>query len=211
MDVAQGINKIKSKATGVNYLNPIFLKMILHIVLPYIAHILNTVLTTSVFPDIWQKSKVIPIPKTQNEYRLISILPFLSKWLEKILLEQNTKFVHSTNFLNEMQSGFRANWSCQTAFIKVSDDISKSLDCNNVTFLALLDHSKAFDCVMPDILCYKLSNFANLSSSAIRLIFSYLTNRSQAVFYENKYSISKHAKGCPTGIYSEPFPFLGLY
>ena len=105
MDVAQGINKIKSKATGVNYLNPIFLKMILHIVLPYIAHILNTVLTTSVFPDIWQKSKVIPIPKTQNEYRPISILPFLSKCLEKTLLEQMTKFVHSMNFLNEMQSG----------------------------------------------------------------------------------------------------------
>ena len=79
MDVAQSINKIKSKVTGVDDLNPTFLKTILHIVLPYITHIFNTVLTTSVFPDIWQKSKVIPIPKTQNEYRLISILPFLSK------------------------------------------------------------------------------------------------------------------------------------
>ena len=64
-------------------------------------------LTTSVFLDtsISKKSTVIPIPKTQNEYRPISVLPFLSKCLEKILLEKMTKFVHSSNFLNEMQSG----------------------------------------------------------------------------------------------------------
>jgi len=40
-----------------------------------------------------------------------------------------------------------------TAMLKITDDIRAQLDKGNVTFLTLLNYSKAFDTVNQSILC----------------------------------------------------------
>ena len=50
-----------------------------------------------------------------------------------------------------------------------------------LTVLVLLDFSKAFDTVNANIICSKLVNLYNFSSSSTSLIHSYLTDRSQMV------------------------------
>ena len=57
----------------------------------------------------------------------------------------NVEFLCENNILTQFQSGYRPGHNCVSALIKVSDDIRFELDQNNVTFLTLLDHSKAFD------------------------------------------------------------------
>ena len=41
----------------------------------------------SSFPDEWKRSKVIPIPKSNNEFRPIPILPFPSKVIISYLID----------------------------------------------------------------------------------------------------------------------------
>jgi hypothetical protein len=63
-----------------------FLKLILPQVLGILTHIFNTILTTSI-------SKIIPIakkskPSNMSNYRLINVLPALSKAIEIIMKRQ---------------------------------------------------------------------------------------------------------------------------
>ncbi|KAI5732377.1 hypothetical protein M8J77_025851 [Diaphorina citri] len=60
------------------------------------------------------------------------------------------------NVLDPFQSGFRRQHCTATALVKVTDDIRLSLDAGKVTFLVLLDMSKAFDSVDFDILLVTL-------------------------------------------------------
>lgn len=181
--MVEGVLSIKSNAIGLDEMHPSFLKLLLPVLLPYITHLFNSIILTNEFPSQWKKAKIIPVPKTSrgDEFRPISILPFLSKVFEKIIQKQISTFLDHENILTSKQSGFRKKNSCITALISVSEDIRKSIDKDYVTFLILLDFSKAFDMVNHSTLCQKLSLFYNFSSDAIKFIFSYLTGRTQAV------------------------------
>jgi hypothetical protein len=70
-----------------------FLKLILPQVLGILTHIFNTILTTSIYPAAWKISKIIPIakkskPSNMSDYRLINVLPALSKAIEIIMKGQ---------------------------------------------------------------------------------------------------------------------------
>jgi Reverse transcriptase (RNA-dependent DNA polymerase) len=186
IEVKNAIFGIKSSAIGLDGISLRFVKMILPSILPCITHIFNTVLTTSTFPNTWKISKIIPIAKIKNpsvpgDYRPISILPSLSKALEILMKEQIMNFVIQNSLLNHLQSGFRSAHSTNTALLKVTDDVQKACERRLVTVLLLLDFSKAFDSVIHDLLCSKLSNNFRFHSTAVALIRSYLADRLQSV------------------------------
>lgn len=81
---------IKSNAQGYDGLNIKMLLFCCPFILPYVTHIINTCLQQSIFPDIWKQALVKPIPKINNpedfkDLRPISILPALSKVMERIV------------------------------------------------------------------------------------------------------------------------------
>ena len=104
LEVLSSFRSVKSTAIGIDGLNPRFFEILLSKFLPYVTHVFNTVLTTSTFPDEWKKSKITPIPKQNNEFRPIYILPFLSKVIENIMSEQINEYVRSHNILCATQS-----------------------------------------------------------------------------------------------------------
>ena len=77
--------------------------------MPYATHVFNTVLTKSTFLDECKKSNITTIPKQNNEFRPISILPFLSKVIENIMSEQINEYVSNHN---AVQSGFIKGRRC---------------------------------------------------------------------------------------------------
>jgi len=207
-EVYKSIMSINSNSTGLDNINPIFLKKILHIVLSHITHIFNCILTTSVFPKSWKRVKITPIPKSDKEFRPIAILSVLSKALEKIMSQQMSDFLIESNLLTAKQSGFRPKRSCITALIKVCEDLRKSVDINEVVFLLLLDFSKAFDNVSHRQLLKKLRRLFHFSDSAVKLIGSYLTDRLQTVCSGNEFSgFIKIFKGVPQGSVLGPLLF----
>ncbi len=65
----------------------------LPVIVSYLTSIMNTSIVTVIFPTAWKFSIVVPIVKTGNindprNYRPISLLPVLSKLLEKIVSSQ---------------------------------------------------------------------------------------------------------------------------
>ena len=207
-DVLKHILRIKSKATGCDNIHPIFIKVILPKILPHITYIFNSILTYSIYPILWKQAKIIPLIKTNADYRPIAILPFLSKVFESLIHEQINLFLTNNHLLSNFQSGYRANRSCITALLNVTEEIRTHLDFNYVTILTLLDHSKAFDTIDHNILCSKLNYFYNFSIPAINLIKSYLTGRSQAVFSNEKRSQFRFLqRGVPQGSILGPLLF----
>lgn len=107
-----------------------------------------------------------------------------------------------------MKSGLRAKGSCATALIDVSEEIRFGIDWNKVSFLIILDHSKAFDTVYHRIFLTKLSKMYNFSSSAVKLIFTDLTERPQGVCFNDLISdFLSLLRGVPQGSVLGPLLF----
>lgn len=212
-ETMSAIVNIKSNATGNDNIPPKFIKMILPLVLPFINHIFNSILTTSIYPSTWKCARVIPIPKIQlprspADYRPISILPFLSKAFEKVVSKQIQHHLGQNRLLSAKQSGFRPSRSTTTALLDITEDIRAGLDKGQVNVMVLLDFSKAFDSVNHSLLIEKLSSLLGFSSSACSLIHSYLNERSQFVEqHDDSSSLSHLARGVPQGSVLGPLLF----
>lgn len=207
-DVVTSLYSIKSNAVGIDGICPMFIKILIPIILPYVTYIFNNVLTKSIFPTAWKCSKILPIPKSNNEYRPIAILPYISKALEKIIYRQMDDYISENNLLANCQSGFRPKRSCITTLIKVTDDLRESLEDNMISFLILLDHSKAFDTVVHSILLTKLDKLFSFSNTACSLIASYIENRTQTVFLGKRKSVPlANRRGVPQGSILGPLLF----
>lgn len=212
-NVAKIINNIKTKAKGCDEINILTLKLCLPFLLPYVTHVINFALKYSVFPSLWKKALVIPLPKNNDpsdfdHVRPISILPTLSKVLEKVLQLQLQQFLIQNNILPERQSGFRQGYSCTTALLNLTDDILLATDQGLITLLVMLDYSKAFNCINFEVMLAILHHIG-LSDNAINLLSDYLHDRSQAVAYEGRISnFVKLTSGVPQGSILGPLLFL---
>jgi hypothetical protein len=83
-------------------------------------YIINISLTTAKFPSAWKKAKVIPVfkygPKSNpTNYRPLSILPVLSKILERAVYTQFNYFLNNHHLISPKQYGFRLKSSTITA------------------------------------------------------------------------------------------------
>lgn len=209
-DVLESFLAVKSNAMGIDGVNPVFLKALLPKLLPFITYLFNTILTKSIFPSGWKQSKIIPIPKSKlyNDFRPIAILPFLSKVLENVMHKQMNAFLHSRKLLSDRQSGFTKGRSCVTALVDVIEDVRAKLDDNMVSFLILLDHSKAFDTIDHSIMIKKLEKLFHFSKPACKLITSYLNNRTQSVHLNgNNSNVLNVRRGVPQGSILGPLLF----
>lgn len=183
------IQNLKSKAFGSDQLNITLIFLCCPFIGNYITHIINECITKSYFPRCWKFAYVVPIPKVSQptelkHFRSVSILPTLSKILEKILESQIRSHTDKFLILPKNQSGFRSGYSCGTALASVTDDIFFSLDSNNLCALILLDYSKAFDILNHDLLIAIL-HFIGFGDSACSFMTSYLTERYQQVSLNN--------------------------
>ena len=72
------------------------------------------------YPTVLKNAKVTPVYKSGEKflptnYRPISVLPVLSKLLEKHISKHLYHYLSKYDLLHPAQSGFRPNHSCQTA------------------------------------------------------------------------------------------------
>ena len=92
----------------------------------YITHICNVSKRSNTFPDVWKSAKIKPLHKkgsnlNLSNYRPISILPTLSKVLEKHVAIHLSKYLNGHELLSPNQSGFLSNHSCEKALLHMLD------------------------------------------------------------------------------------------
>jgi Reverse transcriptase (RNA-dependent DNA polymerase) len=181
-DVDFALKQISTEALGEDCIPASFLKLLSPFIIPYLTYIVNACFTQSYFPKAWKIAIVRPLPKVGNpgsvsDFRPISILPAMSKIIERIMKDQMQWFVDNNELLSPLQSGFRRGFSTTTAMTKVVDDLARVFDRGDVTAYALIDFRKAFDLVPHDKLLEKLKTQFNFSSFACNLLKSYLSDR----------------------------------
>uniref|UniRef100_A0A8C6Q5K8 Reverse transcriptase domain-containing protein n=1 Tax=Nothobranchius furzeri TaxID=105023 RepID=A0A8C6Q5K8_NOTFU len=164
---------------------------------------MNCSLQTGVFPAAFKRAVVRPLLKKSNldfnelnNYRPVSNLQFLSKILEKLVLNQLNDFINTNNVLEKFQSGFRVNHSTKTALLKILNDFRLNYDERKLTVLVLLDLSAAFDTVDHTILLTRLKQIG-LSGAVHRWFTSYLTDRTFMVSLD---SCSSRVHGITCGV-----------
>ncbi|KAI8124827.1 putative RNA-directed DNA polymerase from transposon BS [Lucilia cuprina] len=209
-ELSLAINKIKSNAIGCDKIPIKFIKIIFPLISTILLHIINTIFTTSKYPIQWKLGRVIPIPKNGNynadNLRPITILPAMSKIVENLMYEQI--LLHTRRLLHPNQYAFRQNYNTTSLLISMTDSIRRKLDAHSNCVMVSLDLTKAFDRVNHKILIRKLYENFSFSAPACRLMFSYLSERSQFVSFGNVNSTVGHVtSGLPQGSVLGPLLF----
>ena len=88
-------------------------------------------------------------------------------------------FVRDNN-LYELQSAFRSGHSTETALIRLTNQILKNMDNDEVTGRVFIDFRKAFDVIDHELLLKKLFIY-RATPSSVAWLKSYLSERKQFI------------------------------
>ena len=156
----------------------------LHAIVPILQHIVNLCLTTGDFPISCKSSIVIPLIKKSaldREIFLDLYQTFLFYPVIEVISIRILGHILNNNIVDSFQSAYRAGHSCETALLRVYNDIVTTVGKGNGSFLVLLDLSAAFDTIDHDNLFYILEKYVGICGSALRLIRSYFGDPTQRV------------------------------
>jgi len=103
----------------------------------YLTSFINLSFLTGIVPPQMKVAKVIPIYKKgarndPSNYRPISVLPAVSKILEKAVKYRLLEFLDNTNYFSSLQYGCRKGRGTLSATADVVSRIQGSLDCSKV-------------------------------------------------------------------------------
>jgi hypothetical protein len=184
-------------------------------ILPFLCLVCNSSLSSGVLPECEKVAIITPILKKPgldtdctSSYRPVSNLTFLSKLVERLVCRQLTAYLQQHHLLVPQQSAYREHHSTETATLKVASDVFDAMDVGEVTILALLDLSAAFDTVDHEILLRRLHYSYGIGGTALRWIRSFLTGRAQVVNFSGRVSTSSVLTcGVPQGSVLGPLLF----
>ena len=163
------------------------LKPAIEPLLPYLHELVNLSLETGDISGL-KESVIKPILKKVDldkecmaNYRPIVNLQFLSKLIERVVLEQLTKHMTDHNLHSPHQFAYKKNFSTETMILEIVDEVLVGFEEGSGTILVLLDMSAAFDTVDVPHLLKVLENDIGIKGTALRWFKSFLVGRKQKV------------------------------
>ena len=217
-------NMKNSRSCGLDNIDSYILKLVRKEIIAAVTHIVNLSITTSVFPSSYKISKVVPLYKSKGDrmepssYRPVALLPIISKILERCVYIQMLEYMENptgvedirdrTSYFHPCHHGFRGNHSTATAVLQMYDTWMDALERKDLTGLALVDMSAAFDCVDTGLLLQKLECYG-FGRHARQWVWSYMTERTQVVSLEGSLSSALRIHvGVPQGSILGPLLYI---
>ena len=170
-DIVVGVDEVSkvlsnldsSSALGPDGVHNILLKNCAQSFLVPLVILIHKTLTTSVIPNQWKISQVVPIFKKGRKseplnYRPVHLSSCICKVVERVITRHMMMYMEQNNLLRHEQFGFRAGRSTDDQLLLTYGHIIKQIDRGNVVDVIFLDFSKAFDVVSHEVLIAKLTN-----------------------------------------------------
>ena len=182
-EVRQIIKAMPSKCCDIDVIPSSLLKEALELLLPTLTKLVNLSLEEGVFAEEWKIALLKPLLKKivmvliNTWYYPVLNLPFLSKVVEKSVLLRFNKHCDENNLMPDYQSAYRANFSCETALLKLTNNLLWVMEHQEVTPLVAIDLSAAFDTVDHNLLLSVLSKKFGVVNNALKWFDSYLRPR----------------------------------
>ena len=126
LKILQQLNPQKS--AGIDNLTGKFLKEGAPVLASPITNLINLSISLSSFPDDCKIAKLKPLYKKEaktkpKNYQPISLLPLISKIIERIIHDQTQVFLDENKILYTYQSGFRKHYSTDTCLSYLTDRV----------------------------------------------------------------------------------------
>ena len=213
-DVADILSHLDAvKATGTDGISAKMLKAVAFTIAPSLTKLFNLSLSNGIIPSEWKTSTIVPVPKGPNRsspsgYRPVSLLPIVSKTLEKHVSTLVRDHLAITTPIPSSQWGFMPEWSTISALITVVNEWLQALDEGNEICVIFFDVQKAFDSVPHIPLLNRLAEI-ELPPAIIRWLKNYLADRVQFVAIEGAQSDILPVISCvPQGSVLGPLLFI---
>ena len=200
---------------GLDEIPPLFLKDTGYIISKLLARIMNCSLLSGVVPNDFKRARVIPVYKSSahdnfDNYQPISVLPAISKILEKCVHSQLIEHLEKNNLLSQNQFGFRKYRSTELAAVWFTDQIRRSMDAGMLAGAIYADMSKAFDTVRQAGIMNKLPDYG-ITGLPQEWIINYLFNRSQQVTFKNTLWTRANCLWCSPRIHTGPLVICFIF
>ena len=158
LSIPKGLNP--TKAVGIDNSSCKFVKDSPHVLARPIFQLCNLSIKLNSFLRSCKIAKVKALFKKGSKinpqnYRPISLLPLLSKIIERIVYDQTENFLSKSELLYRFQSGFRKNFSTNTCFGHLTDKITTGFEKDLFTGMILINLQKAFNNIDHQILLKK--------------------------------------------------------
>ena len=203
----------ENKAQGLDNQSRKFLKDGATVLAKPISQICNLSIKYSIFPSDCKIAKLKPLFKKGSKtdpqnYRPISLLPLVSKIIEKVIHDQTQHFVDKNDIIYRYQSGFRKSFSTDSCLSYLNNKIATGFASGLYTDMILFNLQKAFDTVNHDILL-KDMDFIGFSEEETKWFKSCFSNRKFKVHIKNTFSEpGNHLCRVPQGSILGPLLFL---
>ena len=186
---------------------------------PYVhkplTYIVNLSIRQSIFASRWKIAKLIPVHKGKklptnlpSSFRPVSLLPTVSKLVERVVAKQIMSYMIRSKQLNISQHAYRSNHGTSSAICQLLENLYEATDSNQIATILAVDQSAAFDTVKHEYLIKKLGKY-NCGENTLKWITSYLSFRSQYVHIGGKSSMMKPVhSGVPQGSIIGPLLYI---
>lgn len=180
-EVRDAVRRLNNKKSpGPDLITPRMLKELPKKGLLTLLYIFNGILRTQHWPKALKTAEIILLlkpgkdPTVPESYRPISLLPTISKIIERLLANRITTDVRYTQSIPDHQFGFRRKHSTIQQVHRLCHTIYTAFEAKQYCTSVFLDISQAFDKVWHDGLLYKVKHILPLYYSLMR---SYLSAR----------------------------------
>ena len=136
------------------------------------------------FPAKLKLGQITPLLKKAGldatddcNFRPISNLPTMSKLLDSLVLSRLQPHLLSSPSYSTLQSAYWSLHSTETALLKVTGDIYRSLDSGSFTALVSLDISAAYDTIDHSVVSSRLQSDFSIDGKALAWNQSHLSDR----------------------------------
>ena len=150
------------------------LKQCIDAYLPYVTDSINYSIRESTFSEELKHSEVIHVykkldPLKKENFRLISLLPHVSKVFERIIYQQTNTY--KKDKLSKCLTRFTKSHETQHLLVTMLEKWKKAVDKGEQVSVLFMDLSKAFDTINHDLLLAKLKAYGFLLN-AVKLMRS---------------------------------------